>query len=200
MLYHISSSELKVSISSDGAQLMSILGSNGTEYLWQGDARYWADRAINIFPYVARLTNGSYTYRGKTYSMPIHGFAPTAAFTAAEVCEDSVTFVLESSPEFYVQYPFRFRYSIRYRVEKDMLHVDLTAENLDDKTMYMGLGGHPGINVPLEQELRFEDYRLDFPPLSAPPGGVYPCLLHHRAGAPLPAGREYLPSLASRAV
>ena len=28
--------------------------------------------------------------------------------------------------------------------------------------MYFALGGHPGINVPLEDGLRFEDYALDF--------------------------------------
>lgn len=164
MLYDISSSGLTVRISSAGAQLMSVLGADGTQYLWQGDPTYWADRAINIFPYVARLTNGCYTYGGKRYSMPIHGFAPTAEFTATEVSAHSVTFVLECAPDLYAQYPFQFRYSIRYRVEDDMLHVDLIAENLDNKTMYLGLGGHPGINVPLEDGLCFEDYQLEFPP------------------------------------
>ena len=35
-------------------------------------------------------------------------------------------------------------------------------ENKDDKVMYFGLGGHPGINVPLEQGKKFEDYSLCF--------------------------------------
>ena len=35
-------------------------------------------------------------------------------------------------------------------------------ENRDEKRMYFALGGHPGINVPLEDGLRFEDYALDF--------------------------------------
>ena len=66
MLFHIRNQFLKVSVSDRGAELMSILSSDGTEYLWQGDPTYWADRAPNIFPYVARLTGGSYTYGGKT--------------------------------------------------------------------------------------------------------------------------------------
>ena len=163
MLYHIENPQLQVAVSSRGAELMSIRSVSGTEYLWQGDARYWADRALNIFPYVARLTNGSYTYRGKTYQLPIHGFAPTAEFAVTEQLTDSVTFTLESNPEFYEMYPFLFRFSIRYYLEGAALHVDMKVENLDEKTMHFGLGGHPGINVPLDEGLSFEDYFLEFP-------------------------------------
>ena len=98
MLFHIRNQFLKVSVSDQGAELMSILGSDGTEYLWQGDSAYWSDRAPNIFPYVARLTNGCYTYGGKTYQLPIHGFAPTALYTVTEHTDTSVTFTLEDTP------------------------------------------------------------------------------------------------------
>ena len=164
MIFHIQNQFLKVSVSDKGAELMSILGSDGTEYLWQGDPAYWGDRAPNIFPYVARLTNGCYTYGGKTYQLPIHGFAPTAMYTVTEHTDTSVTFTLKDTPEFYEMYPFRFRFSIRYYLEDQNLRVQLTVENRDDKTMYFGLGGHPGINVPLEPGLKFEDYCLQFPP------------------------------------
>lgn len=164
MIHTIRGKGLSAGISTAGAELMSLCGADGTQYLWQGDPKYWPDRAINIFPYVARLTKGCYTYQGRTYHMPIHGFAPTAEFAVTEKSEDSVTFTLESCPEFYEQYPFLFRYSIRYSIRENTLDVELKAENLDSKTMYFGLGGHPGINVPLEEGLSFEDYFLEFPP------------------------------------
>ena len=163
MLYHIENAFLQVSAADAGAELMSIRSAAGTEYLWQGNPAYWSDRAPNIFPYVARLTNGSYTYQGKTYQLPIHGFAPTAKFTVTEQKTDSVTFTLESSEEYYAMYPFQFRFSIRYYLEDAALHAEMKVENLDEKTMYFGLGGHPGINVPLEEGLTFEDYFLEFP-------------------------------------
>lgn len=163
MTYKIHNSFLTVTICDKGAELMSILSSDGTEYLWQGDPSYWCDRAPNIFPYVARLTQGSYTYRGKTYRLPIHGFAPTAPFTVTDHCESSITFTLADHPEYYEMYPFRFRFSIRYHLEGQTLHAEMTVENKDEKAMHFGLGGHPGINVPLEEGLTFEDYYLEFP-------------------------------------
>ncbi len=164
MLYTIHSDGLTAVIDSTGAQLMSLQGADGTEYLWQGDPKYWSDRSLTIFPYVARLTEGCYRYRGQLYHLPIHGFAPNASFSVAGHEDAAVTFTLESSQEFYTQYPFRFRYAIRYRLEDTILHVEITVENRDGKTMYFGLGGHPGINVPLEEGLKFEDYVLEVPP------------------------------------
>ena len=96
MLAHIENEFLQVTISDAGAELMSIRSADGTEYLWQGDAAYWSDRAPNIFPYVARLTDGCYTYQGKTYHLPIHGFAPTAKFSVRDWEKTTVTFTLEN--------------------------------------------------------------------------------------------------------
>ena len=160
MLYTIRSGCMQAQISSLGAQLMHLTGK--TEYLWQGDPAYWTDRAPTIFPYVARLTNGAYRYEGQTYHLPIHGFAPTAEFTAAQKTDDAVALQIETNPEFYAQYPFRFRYTICYRLEENTLHAEICVENRDEKRMYFALGGHPGINVPLEDGLQFEDYALDF--------------------------------------
>ena len=58
MLYTIQNSQMRVTIDSLGAQLMSITAADGTEYLWGGDEAYWRNRAPNLFPYVGRLTEG----------------------------------------------------------------------------------------------------------------------------------------------
>lgn len=162
-MYQIQNSILTVCAAARGAELQSIRHRDGTEYLWQGDSAYWADRAPNIFPYVARLTNGQYTLDGRTYHLPIHGFAPTAEFTVTLPDNRTMCFALESSPERLAVYPFRFRFTITYTLEDSSLHVTLTVENRDERTMYFGLGGHPGIRVPLDPGLCFTDYVLDFP-------------------------------------
>lgn len=84
MLYTIRNEALMAQVSSSGAQLMSLEGKNHTQYLWRGNPRYWSDRSLTIFPYVARLTKGCYRYKGKFYHMPIHGFGPSSDFSVFE--------------------------------------------------------------------------------------------------------------------
>ena len=79
MIYTIENDSIRVQISDVGAELQSIVGKkDNTEYLWQGDAQYWSGRAYNLFPICGRLTDGKYTYQGKTYEMNLHGFAPVS--------------------------------------------------------------------------------------------------------------------------
>lgn len=61
---------LRAEAETRGAQLLFIRSSDGTEYLWQGDLAYWSDRAPNLFPYVARLTDGKYYLDGRLWHMP----------------------------------------------------------------------------------------------------------------------------------
>lgn len=168
MLHTIQNESLRVTVDELGAQLWSIRTADGTEYLWQGDARYWADRALTIFPYVARLWQGEYELDGQTYRMPIHGFAPGSVFSVAEKTETKLVLELTDSEETLAQYPRRFALRMIYALEGETLSVTHEVENRDDRTMYFGLGGHPGFNVPLEEGKAFEDYRLRFGNVCAP--------------------------------
>ena len=108
MLYTIENDRLTVTANSLGAQLWSICSHDGTEYLWQGDPAYWCDRALTLFPYVARLWQSRYEMDGETHSLPIHGFAPTSEFALAEKTDTRMVLALESSEETYAQYPRHF--------------------------------------------------------------------------------------------
>lgn len=162
MNYQIKNEVLTVEIEDLGAQLASIKDNDGTEYLWQGDARYWKDRALNIFPYVARLTEGKYTLNGKTYEMSIHGFARGTVFTVEKKAENHIVFSMEDNEETRRQFPFFFRFEISYKLEGNKLLNTYSVINKGDEKMYFGVGGHPGFNVPLEDGLEFEDYYLEF--------------------------------------
>ena len=162
MIHTIKNEFLTVSAKEAGAELMSILGADGTEYLWQGDAKYWSDRALNIFPFVARLNGGKYYLDGELHSMAIHGIAPYRDFTVTENNGKRMVFELRSDEQTRAEYPRDFRFSIVYELEGKTLKVAFRCENLDGKTMYFGLGGHPGFNVPLVPGRKFEDYRLRF--------------------------------------
>jgi galactose mutarotase-like enzyme len=162
MKHTIKNEFLTVSAAEKGAELQSILSADGTEYLWQGDSKYWSDRALNIFPYVARLTEGSYYMDGERHEMAIHGLAPYANFHL--VSNDGKTMVLEmtDTEETWKQYPRHFAFRIIYALKDNVLETTYEVENRDNKTMYFGLGGHPGFNVPLIPGMCFADYRLRF--------------------------------------
>lgn len=167
MNHTIQNSYLTVTAAEKGAELQSILSAGGTEYLWQGDSRYWSDRALNLFPYVARLTEGCYYLDGKRYEMDIHGLAPYRDFSLVSNHGEEMILELASSEETMRHYPRQFAFRVIYRLVENVLEVTFEVENRDEKTMYFGLGGHPGFRVPLGDGA-FEDYRLRFDPPCQP--------------------------------
>ncbi|MFI3226877.1 MAG: aldose 1-epimerase family protein [Clostridia bacterium] len=161
MIYTIKNDILSVDVNSKGAELWSIK-KDGTEYLWQGDATYWTNRATTLFPYIARLNDGKYTLDGKEYSMQIHGFAKLMDFSVKSHTESEIVIGFDANEETLAQYPFLFSFSMTFSLEGDTIITKYTVENSDDKTMYFGVGGHTGFNVPMDDGLEFTDYVLEF--------------------------------------
>ena len=161
-LQKIRSAELQVKISPLASELQSIQDSSGTEYIWQGDPKYWDRKAINLFPYIGRLTEGSYFYGGKRYSMKIHGFLPETEMTVESVSESAVRYFLRDSETTRKSYPFPFELRISYVLTGCLLNISYEVFNSGHERMFFGIGGHPGFCVPLECGLAFEDYFLEF--------------------------------------
>lgn len=160
-LYTLHNDTLTVALDACGAVLHSIV-KDGAEYLWQGDARYWARRDANLFPYVGRLTDGQYLLDGKTYPMTIHGFCIGTDFAVTEQTESSIRFTLRSNEKTLSMYPFHFAFHVCYTLRGNQIRKTCLVENRDSREMYFGIGGHPGFNVPLNGEGSFEDWELDF--------------------------------------
>lgn len=158
----LSNDQLTVEIRPFGAALMSIRETDapGAAYLWHGD--HWAQQAPNLFPYVGRLTEGKYRLEGAEYPMDIHGFAKDSPFRPAVITENEAVFCLEDDENTYASYPWHFRFSIGYLLQGRRLTIRYRVENLDEKEMHFGVGGHPGFHVPLEKGLDFTDYYLEF--------------------------------------
>ena len=161
MEHLISNGELSLSVAENGAEMMS-LKKDGAEYLWQGDPEFWSGRAYNLFPVCGRLTDGKYTFKGKTYEMMIHGFAKLSPFTLAEKGENFLTFTLKSNEETKKMYPFDFILTVKYTLKGNCVHTDYSVKNTGDGKMYFTLGGHPGFNIPLDGNGSFEDYCIEF--------------------------------------
>ena len=99
MVYTLKNDALTVLVSDKGAEIISVKGTDGCEYIWQGDAKYWAGQAPLLFPMCGRLFGGKYTYGGKDYEMNIHGFARRSVFTVSEACDDFIRFTLTDSED-----------------------------------------------------------------------------------------------------
>lgn len=161
MMHTISNGNMSFTVDEHGAQLMS-LKYKAHEYLWQGDPAYWEDRSPLLFPFVGRFTEGKYTVHGRTYTLPIHGFAKDSRFTAVAKGDDHIVLQLTDDTSTLEVYPFRFTLSVRYELQGSTLTVSYEVRNDSDSLMYFGIGGHPGFQVPMEDGLSFEDYQLIF--------------------------------------
>ncbi len=154
--------QLTVTISTRGAELQSIRSKDGTEYLWQGDPAYWTSHAPNIFPYVARLTEGKYFLNGRTYGFGNHGLVRYEDLAVEEETDARVVLRLDSTEETKEKYPFDFTYRIAYSLSENVLSIETSVENRGRERMYFAVGGHPGFNVPMTEDTEFEDYRIEF--------------------------------------
>ena len=162
MYYTLNNDRICLTVDTLGAQMISLKNTDGVEYLWQGDPKYWSDRAPNLFPFIGRLTNDSYRYLGQVYPMHIHGFAASMEFAPMEITEDSVTLRLSFSQETLAQYPFEFQLQIVYTLRENTVDIAYQVQNQSRYTMPFGIGGHPGFNIPLSKDEQFEDYELVF--------------------------------------
>lgn len=168
MIYEIKNSSLSVKIDSLGAEMLSLKSADGTEYLWQGSKETWEEHAPNLFPYIARLTDGKFEFQDQQYEMKIHGLAKYMDFQVKKQLEDEIEFCLTSDENTLKQYPFLFQFRVNYTLKESSLWITYKVVNEDDKKMYFGIGGHPGFNVPLEEGLEFEDYELKFQDFCSP--------------------------------
>lgn len=162
MEYEIKNEYLKVRIATKGGELRSVCDKDGREYLWQGDPATWEDRGPNLFPYLGRLTGGAYLYRKQIYHMGIHGFLMNMEMKPVGCERDTLVMELRACEETRRQYPFSFILRIQWQLRGTSLEITYRVENQDEKTMYFGIGGHPGFRIPLEEGLGFEEHYLDF--------------------------------------
>lgn len=163
MIYSIENEKVRAEFSDIGGEMQSlILKATGKEYLWQGNAEYWSGRAYNLFPICGRLTDGKYTYKGNTYEMVHHGFLRNSLMKAECISGTEIAFVLTPDDVIKAQYPFDFIYKVTYILEDTRIKTVYQIKNMGSETMYFGVGGHPGFNVPINEGECFEDYYLEF--------------------------------------
>ena len=152
-------SGLQAVISHKGAELISLNNTNsGREYIWEGNRDFWGKHAPVLFPIVGTLKSGSYTFNGKRYELPRHGFAREREFELINQSEDGAVFSLKSDAETLKIYPFGFELQIIYELESSRLNISYKIINSNLISMPFSIGAHPAFALQKE----FENYALEF--------------------------------------
>ncbi|EKZ1075983.1 aldose 1-epimerase family protein [Listeria monocytogenes] len=154
---------LLVEMKTAGAELTRIFHKDtGLEYLWNADSKSWGRHSPVLFPTVGRLVDDTYLVDGKQYHLGQHGFARDRDFQVIEQTENMVRFELDADEDSLAIYPYKFKLSIIYTIEKNTVAVSYEVENTDNKRIYFSIGAHPAFHLPLTDGTTFEDYYLDF--------------------------------------
>jgi galactose mutarotase-like enzyme len=165
MIHYIQNENYTVGVQERGAELGSFRNILANlEYIWQADPAIWSRHAPVLFPLVGRLKDDTYEYQGQSYTLPQHGFARDQVFRVVDKSATTLGFELVDSPKTLLNYPFRFKLRINYRLEENKLTVDYEVQNTGSEDLYFSIGGHPGFSCPLfpEKGEVFSDYFLQF--------------------------------------
>ncbi|WP_246451736.1 aldose 1-epimerase family protein [Alkalicella caledoniensis] len=148
---------------SQGAELTSILlKEDNTEYLWQGNPKFWARHAPILFPIVGKLVDNTCCIDNKTYNMSQHGFARDMEFEVISQSDTEVVFVLNSSEETLRKYPYFFDLRVIYKVINNDIVITYIVKNTGSEDMYFSIGAHPAFNWPFGPDGIQDGYYLEF--------------------------------------
>lgn len=143
----ISYEQLTIAVKDHGAELASIK-SNGREYLWQADEKFWKRHSPVLFPIVGAVWDGEYRSHGNTYKMGQHGFARDMDFTLISETDNELRYELVSTEETLQKYPYPFRLEIGYRLNGNRITVMWHVENTGTEAMAFQIGAHPAFFWP----------------------------------------------------
>lgn len=186
--YTVSNGFLSLTVASRGAEVVSLQSrEDGTEFIWQGDPRYWEEHSPLLFPAVGDWKDNRYLYRDREYEMPLHGFARNQIFDVRRN-ENQIICTLAAGEETRKYYPFDFLLKIVYTLDKNVLLTEQYVHNRSEGPMPYSIGEHIGFRVPLTADESYEDYYIEFDkPETAP---RYPLIDGREIGPPVPWLKE----------
>ncbi len=161
MLYTIKNNYLEVTISDNGAEIKSIKYL-GKDYLHDSNPVYWGRSAPLLWPNIGTIKDGYATIDNIKYPMKKHGFLRDTLVKLSQLLDDKVTFEVTSSADTLKLYPYDFKILITYELVDQSINSYLEFTNNSKTEMPFNLGLHPAFKVPLNENEKFEDYKIIF--------------------------------------
>lgn len=155
---------IEVHLSPMGAELRSLRRlDSDVEYMWSGDPAFWGRVSPILFPIVGRLNKDAYTWQGRRYSLPQHGFARDLEFDVVHADGTEASFLLGSAGPFLDRYPQQFQLAVSYALDGNALTLryDVFNPSSSDDLLF-SLGAHPAFRWPLDPEIPADAYSLTF--------------------------------------
>ncbi|MBQ8690041.1 MAG: hypothetical protein IJ515_06755 [Clostridia bacterium] len=150
-----------VTVSDIGAEIISVQGKCGGEFMWQSPSeKFWSKHSPLLFPVCGRLKNSEYTYGGKRYDMSAHGYISKKSFSLIELSESKITLSSSSDEETKMVYPFDYDFTVTYSLDGDVLRCEYTVSNRSGEPMPYMFGLHPGFALSTDGGADIEDYSL----------------------------------------
>ena len=124
---------------------------DGKEHSWQYDSSVWPRRTAVCFPLCGKCKDDKYTFSGKTYDLPNHGFLRERDLKTEKQSTSSLVLSDEWDASTLSRYPFRYRYEIEYVLEGEKVNIYYHVTNLDRDEMYYSTGSHYTYALPVNQ-------------------------------------------------
>ncbi len=145
----IENEELAVEVRHLGAEMQSLRTTDGRDFLWNGDARWWTGRSPILFPIVGKAPGDLIAVNGKTYPMAQHGFARRRVFDLIDRTKAACRHRLVSTEATREVYPFDFSLVVEHRLDGRTLTVTAEVNNPGESPLPFGIGFHPAFLWPL---------------------------------------------------
>lgn len=135
----LNNNNLYVEIAELGAEIRKVK-FGGKERFWNGDEKYWTGVAPVLFPVCGAFLDDKFTFEGKEYTLPKHGFTRESEFAVENATDTSVTFLLKDTPETFKNYPWHFEFRVTYTLSDNNIEVTYDVKNTSDNDMYYSIG------------------------------------------------------------
>jgi galactose mutarotase-like enzyme len=162
-MYIIENEFLKATFKSRCGELCSLVNKlTGIEHIWQANPEIWPWHAPVLFPIVGGLKDDTLHAEGSSYRLSRHGFFRNSIPEVENHTSTNVTFLLISNVETLAIYPYQFEFRVRFSLDGTHLKQEFSVKNIDSKTIFFALGGHPAFTVPFNNGENYSDYYLEF--------------------------------------
>ena len=153
---------LVMEISEAGAEIHSLYNTHtNVQYIFDGNPAYWARHTPLLFPVTGPLKDGKVQAKGKTYAMPVNGFARDLPFDVVGKSKNGATFILHANEQTRAFYPYEFSLTVTHTLLDN--GYSSTADITAKEELYCTFGWHPAFSLAMNgPDAHLQSYYLEF--------------------------------------